>query len=119
MECGAGPGLTARHLEMGSTVLEQKRGPRQGEDDATKATARLPGLDIDIIHRRSPEGEWEQISINLQATPSLEAFGRLFEATNPFAFWARATRLACLPWLLAAQTMMLPPSGARPMGPDT
>jgi hypothetical protein len=36
----------------------------------------LPGLDIEIIHRRSPSGDAEQISINLQAVPSFEAFGR-------------------------------------------
>jgi hypothetical protein len=30
------------------------------------ATARLPGLDIEIIHRRSLNDEAEQISIHLQ-----------------------------------------------------
>jgi hypothetical protein len=47
------------------------------EDNTTRATARLPGLNIEIIHRRSPNDEAEQISINLQAMPSFEAFGRL------------------------------------------
>jgi hypothetical protein len=47
------------------------------EDNTTRATARLPGLDIEIIHRRSLNDEAEQISINLQAMPSFEAFGRL------------------------------------------
>jgi hypothetical protein len=37
------------------------------EIDATRATARLPGLDIKIVHRRSPSGHAEQISINLRA----------------------------------------------------
>jgi hypothetical protein len=36
----------------------------------------LPGLDIEIVHRRSPSGDTEQILINLQAVPSFEAFGR-------------------------------------------
>jgi hypothetical protein len=40
-------------------------------------------LDIEIIHRRSLKAE--QISINLQAMPSFEAFGRFLETTNPFA----------------------------------
>jgi hypothetical protein len=43
------------------------------EDDTTRATAHLPGLDIEIIHRGSPGAEAEQISINLQAVPSFEA----------------------------------------------
>ncbi|WP_024515770.1 hypothetical protein [Bradyrhizobium sp. Tv2a-2] len=80
---------------------------RQSEMDSTKASARLPGVDIDIVHQRSPNGEWEQISINLRATPSFEALGSLSEVADPFAFWLRAARLMWMPWLLTAQTMML------------
>ena len=72
--------------------------------DATKATAHLPGLDIEIVHRRSPTGDNEQISINLQAVPSFEAFGRFLEAANPFAIWA----LAWSPWIDTARKLMLP-----------
>jgi hypothetical protein len=81
---------------------------RARDIDATRASARLPGLDIDIIHRQSPNGDWEQMSINLRATPSFEAFGSSFEAANPFTFWVEATRLMWMPWLLTAQTMLLP-----------
>ena len=77
---------------------------RESEIDATRASARLPGLDIDIIHRQSPNGDWEQISINLRATPSFEALGSLFEAANPITFWVQATRFIWMPWLLTAQT---------------
>jgi hypothetical protein len=73
----------------------------------TRATARLPGPEI--MHRRSPAGDAEQISINLQAVPSFEAFGRYVESANPFAFWARAMQMAWLPWLAAAQAAL--PSG--------
>jgi hypothetical protein len=44
------------------------------EDDTTRATARLPGLEIEIVHRRLPQHDAELISINLQAMPSFEAF---------------------------------------------
>ena len=74
---------------------------RESEIDATRTSARLPGLDIDIIHRRSPNSDWEQMSINLRATPSFEALGSLFEAANPFTFWVPATRFMWTPWLLA------------------
>jgi hypothetical protein len=67
------------------------------EDDTTRATAQLPGLDIEIVHRRA--GDAEQISVHLQAMPSFEAFGRLFENANPFALWAEAAQLMWLPWL--------------------
>jgi len=86
---------------------------RDSDIDATRASARLPGLDIDIIHQQSPNGDWEQISINLRATPSFEALGSLFEAANPFTFWVQATRFMWMPWLLTAQTMMLPAGRPR------
>jgi hypothetical protein len=55
------------------------------------------GLDIEIIHRRSLNNEAEQISINLQAMPSFEAFGRYLETANPFVLWAQAVKMAWLP----------------------
>jgi hypothetical protein len=83
-------------------------------DDATRASAHLPGLDIEVTHRRSPIAE--HISIHMQATPSFEAFGRFLESANPFAFWAEATRLAWLPflpWLGAAHALMPPGSAGE------
>jgi hypothetical protein len=83
------------------------------EDDTTRATTNLPGLEIEIIHRRLPEADAEQISINLRAVRPFEAFGRLLETANPFAFWVRAAQLTWLPWLVATATLMLPWSGLR------
>ena len=81
------------------------------------ATTRLPGLDIEVVHRRASGGDREEISITLQAVPSFEAFGRFLEAANPFVFWAEATRLT---WLEAARALMpssaagtLPTSGSN------
>jgi hypothetical protein len=91
---------------------ERMYGPNS-DIDAARASARLPGLDIDIIHRQSSNGDWEQISINLRATPSFEALGSSFEAANPFTFWVQAARFMWMPWLLTAQTMMLPAGGPR------
>jgi hypothetical protein len=89
-----------------------KKAAPQSEIGATKASARLPGLNIEIVHRQSPDGDREQISISLQAVPSFEAFGRFLEAANPFAFWVQAGQLAWLPWLEAARAAMLPFSSA-------
>jgi len=89
--------------------------PHSNRDiDTTRASARLPGLNIDIVHSQSPGGESEHITITLQAVPSFEAFGRALEAANPFAFWTQAMRLAWLPWLEAARVAMLPPSLPAP-----
>jgi hypothetical protein len=93
--------------------MPQRTNSRDSEIDATRASARLPGLDVDIIHRQSLNGDWEQISINLRAGPSFEALGSLFEAADPFTFWVQATRLMWMPWLLTAQTMMLPAGQPR------
>jgi hypothetical protein len=76
-----------------------------GQDiDMTRAVARMPGLEIEIVHRR-PSDDVEQISINLQATPSFEAFGRWFQTANPFVFWVQAAQMAWQPWLEFARTV--------------
>ena len=87
-----------------------------------RATARLPGLDIEIVHRRPPDGDTEQLTINLLAMPSFEVFGKALEATNPFVFWAEANRLIWSTWLEAASVMMpgilplrLPKPMSKPM----
>jgi hypothetical protein len=61
--------------------------------------------------------EAEQLSINLQAMPSFEAFGRFLETTNPFALWAQAVQMAWLPWLNAARFVTLPSPNITSMLP--
>jgi hypothetical protein len=89
--------------------------------DATRATARLPGVDIEIVHRRAVEDDAEYISINLRASPSFEAFAHVLEGTNPFTFWAQAAQLAWQPWISATKMFSLPwtsvPPSDTPTGP--
>ncbi|MGH7248428.1 MAG: hypothetical protein ACREH9_10015 [Pseudomonadota bacterium] len=80
----------------------------QGYFDQTKATARLPNLDIEIVHGHSADGNAEHISISLQAAPTFAAFGRLLDATNPFLFWMRFVQTAWAPWLGAAPASLPP-----------
>jgi hypothetical protein len=97
----------------------------QGFFDETKATARLPHLDIEIVRSRSPAGDAERITISLQAAPSFEAFGRFLEATNPFHFWMRFAQTAWTPWLGAAAASLPStnfdrlPATAEFAGPDS
>ena len=79
---------------------------RESEIETTIASARLPGLDIEIIHRQSPNSEWEQVSINVRATPSFEMLGRSSEVADPFTLWMQAVSLMWMPWMLTAQTML-------------
>ena len=99
-------------LEKSRVFRERTLLDKRNDDDTARATAHLPGLDIEVTHRRSPIAE--QISIHLQATPSFEAFGRFLESNNPFAFWAEARRLAWLPFLpwLGAVGALMPPGSA-------
>ena len=95
------------------------------EIDSTRATAHLPGLDIEIVHYHAPDGLTEQVSINLTSTPSFEAFARSIDAWNPFAFWTEAMRFAWFPWVEATRAMMrapgplpsLPKGGPERQGP--
>jgi hypothetical protein len=79
----------------------------QIDKNMTRATADLPGLEIEIIHQRTFDNV-EQISIKLQAVPSFDAFGQFLETANPFAFWFRAVEIAWLPWSGLPQMMMQP-----------
>jgi hypothetical protein len=94
-------------------VPEFERSRQNGEaisdgTDATRAIAHLPGLEIEITHRRAAGDDAEHLSINLKAVPSFEAFGRAFEAANPFALWMRGVALAWQPWIEATRAMGLP-----------
>ena len=78
------------------------------EYDETRATARLPNLDIEILHRRPWEGNEEQIVVMLRAVPSFEAFGRLLEASNPLLVWTRMMEAMWSPWVRGLTTAFSP-----------
>ena len=80
---------------------------QQRNEDTSRATAHLPGLEIEIVHRREAD-DTEAISINLQARPSFEAFGQYLKTANPFEFWFRAAEMVWLPWSAVAHPLMLP-----------
>lgn len=78
--------------------------------DETRAIAHLPHLDVEIVHRRLPEEDAEQLAISLRASPSFEAFARTLESQaalwpwsglDPFRLWQRTLHLAWAPWLAA------------------
>jgi hypothetical protein len=96
----------------------------QGFIDETKATARLPNLDIEIVHGRSPDGNAEHISISLQAVPTFAAFGSFLKTANPFLFWMRFAQTAWTPWLgafaarLPSKISSRQPATSELAGPD-
>src|SRR4051812_28942905 len=78
------------------------------EYDETRATARLPNLDIEILHRRPWEGNEEQIVVMLRVVPSFEAFGRLLEASTPLLVWTRMMEAMWSPWARGFTTAFSP-----------
>ena len=68
------------------------------EYDETRATTRLPNLDIEILHRRPWEGNEEQLVVMLRAVPSFEAVGRWLEVSNPLLVWTRMMETAWSRW---------------------
>jgi hypothetical protein len=77
--------------------------------DETKATASLPGLDIELKRRVDEAEGAEYVSITLRATPSLEAFGAALPLFNPFAAplalwqsWIDMTEMVWRPFLAAS-----------------
>jgi hypothetical protein len=87
---------------------------QRGHFEETRATARLPNLDIEIVHSRLADGDAEQLSISLQAIPSFESFGRYLEAANPFLFWMRVAQTAWAPWFGSYSTRLPPGKFGRP-----
>lgn len=63
--------------------------------DETRAVARLPLLDIEIHHRKVPEGGEETLSVTLRGRPDLDAATALLDPFRLVAAWA-----AFNPWLL-------------------
>jgi hypothetical protein len=62
--------------------------------DETWATARLPHVDVNILHRRAWEGGAEQLLVTVRAVPSTEVFRRVLEISNPFVVWTRMMEAA-------------------------
>ena len=67
--------------------------------DETWATARLPNVDVGILHRRAWEGDAEQLLVTVRAVPPAEVFSRLLEISNPLVVWTRMMEAAWAPWI--------------------
>ena len=86
----------------------------RSEYDETRATARLPNLDIEILHRRPWEGDEEQLVVMLRAMPSFEAVECLLEASNPLLAWTRMMEAVWSPWVRG-----LTPALGQPLRPSS
>lgn len=71
-----------------------------GQPEETRAYARLPGLDIAVLHRGPGcAGEGEQVTIAMRTAPSFAALGRPVSAVDPFLLWMGLAQAAWTSWL--------------------
>ena len=76
-----------------------------GDPDETRAYARLPGLDMAVLHRGG-HGGGEEVVVALRTAPSFAALGRPLGAADPLLLWMGLAQAAWDSWLgcLAAAT---------------
>jgi hypothetical protein len=68
--------------------------------DETRAFARLPGLDIAVLHRGTRADGGAQVVIALRAMPTADAIRPpTMAASDPFLFWVSLTQAAWTSWL--------------------
>jgi hypothetical protein len=79
--------------------------------DETRIVGNLPGMRVEITHRRDPDGQAEHMSIDLTATPSLRAAEGLMGSLpvmmalsrHPLAAWAGLAGALMAPWMALAK----------------
>ena len=83
-----------------------------GDPGETRAYARLPGLDIAVLHRGA-HGGGEEMVIALRTVPSSAAFGRPAGAADPLLLWIGFAQMAWTSWLACFAAASAPPWLAR------
>jgi hypothetical protein len=84
-----------------------------GDRDETRAFARLPGLDVAVLHRGARGQDGEQVFIALKAAPFLGALGRPLGAADPLLFWMRLVQVGWASWFSCLAAASTPPWIAR------
>jgi hypothetical protein len=83
-----------------------------GDPKETRAYARLPGLDIAVLHRRGARGgEGDEVMIALRTAPPFAALGRhaAGAAADPFLLWMRLAQATWASWLGFLAAASTPP----------
>jgi hypothetical protein len=81
-----------------------------GDPEETRAYARLPGLDIAVLHRGARSGSREEVMIALRVAPSFPALVRpAWTVAEPLLLWARLGQALWTSWLDCLAAASAPP----------
>jgi hypothetical protein len=83
-----------------------------GVPDETRAYARLPGLDIAVLHR-GVHGGGEEVVVAFRTAPSFAAPRRPLGAADPLLLWMGLAQMAWASWLGCLAAASTPPWIAR------
>ena len=83
-----------------------------GDPDETRAYARLPGLDIAVLHR-GVHGGGEEVVVAFRTAPSCAAPSRPLGAADPLLLWMGLAQMAWASWLGCLAAASTPPWIAR------
>ena len=79
------------------------------DPDETRAFARLPGLDIAVLHRAARGGDGEQVVVAVRTAPAFGALGRPVEVADPLLLWMGLAQAMWASWLGCLAAASAPP----------
>jgi hypothetical protein len=79
-----------------------------GDPTETRACARLPGLDIAVLHR-GVHGGGEEVVVAFRTAPSFAAPSRPLGAADPLLLWTGLAQMAWASWLGCLAAASTPP----------
>lgn len=79
-----------------------------GNPEETRAFARLPGLDVAVLHRAA-RGGGEEVVVAVRTAPSFAAIGRPAGFADPFLLWMGLAQAAWVSWLACFAAAGAPP----------
>ncbi len=89
--------------------------------ETTRGIAKLPSLDVELVHDKSDDGSAERLAIRVTGRPDLQSAAKLVEpelltavmSMNPFLAWPmKMAQQFWAPWLAmnpAFKAMLAPP----------
>ncbi|MEZ5832568.1 MAG: hypothetical protein R3D05_15450 [Dongiaceae bacterium] len=90
--------------------------------DETRAHARLPQMEIEIVRRAARDSDRESVTVTVELVPFPmlsfpQGLERLIALSDPFRFWGQMIEAAWQPWLQALSAFAPQATTARALPP--